>query len=213
MTASATRSTRFQSWPASFLLFAIATVGEFGALAGWYVSDRAGWRLAAPLALLIGFLIERWMVVLWLDVPSRVITPSGNLRPLLVVLGGVTVAEIAAWVIWIRLTEARAPWLGAAVLIIGIHLVHSYEVALLKHRAVQSVLKEGGVIFLTALEAGGGLLALRLATREFFGWAAAAMFVALLIEHLLQVTALKKEKDAEAVPALREQLSRGPEAV
>jgi hypothetical protein len=201
MPATATRSKRLQSWPASLLLFSIATVGEFCALAGWYLGDRADWRLAAPLALLIGFLIERWMVVLWLDLPSRVITPSGNLRLLLVVLGGVTVAEIAAWVVWIRLTEAQAPWLGAAVLVTGIHLVHSYEVALLKHRAVQSVLKEGGVIILTVLEAGGGFWALRLATRGSLKWAAVAMFVALLIEHLLQVGALKKEKDAEAVPA------------
>ena len=197
MPASATRSKRLQSWPASLLLFSIATVGEFGALAGWYLADRAGWRLAALLALLIGFFIERWMVVLWLDVPMRVITPSGNLRPLLLVLGGVTVAEIAAWVIWIRLAEAHAPWLGAAVLATGIHLVHSYEVALLKHRDVQSVLKEGGVILLTVLEAAGGIVALQLATSGSLKYAAAAMFVALLIEHILQVSALKKEKDAE----------------
>jgi hypothetical protein len=197
MPANATRSKRFQSWPASLLLFSIATVGEFGALAGWYLSDAAGWRLAAPLALLTGFLIERWMVVLWLDLPQRVITPSGNLSRLVLVLAGVTVAEIAAWIIWIRLAQAQAPWLGAAVLVVGIHLVHSYEVALLKHSDVQSELKEGGVILLTGLEAVGGIVALRLATRGLLGCAGAAMFVALLIEHLLQVSALKRAKEED----------------
>jgi hypothetical protein len=199
MPATTTRSARFQSWPASILLFSIATVGEFGGLAGWYWGDRAGWGIAAPFVLWFGFLIERSMVVLWLDLPRRIITPSGNLRPLWIVLGGVTVAEIAAWIIWIRLADANAPWLGAAVLVTGIHLVHSYEVALLKHRGVQSVVKEGGVIVLTGLEAAGGILALHLATRAPLTYAATVMLGALFIEHIFQVSALKREKDAEAL--------------
>ena len=187
-----------RSWTGSLVLFFIATLGEFAGLVGWYALDHAGHAVRAALILLAGFVVERWVVVLWLNVPWRVITPSGNMRPLLTVLAGVTIAEIAAWVLWIRLVEAGEPAFAAAVLIAGIHAVHSYEVALLKHRTVQAVLKDGGVIALTALESLGALIALYFVVGGQPGHGALAMFLALLSEHVLQVSALKKDKEADA---------------
>lgn len=231
-------STRFHSWPASLTLFAIATVGEFVALSGWFVLHRANppisstfydagdWIvrllrgvpadfpflaaafhrigdflqsphfIAAVLVLWAGFIVERWMVVLWLDVPRRIITPAGHLRPRLLVLGGVTLAEIVVWVVWIAVAERNELAFAAAVLVTGIHLVHSYEVALIKHRTFRSVVVGPDVMVITLLEAVGGVTAFWLATKGMILFPLAAIGGALLLEHILQVTALKKEAES-----------------
>jgi hypothetical protein len=196
-------SNRFQSWPASILLFTIATLGEFSGLAGWYWLHRSGTAWLAPFVLLAGFVIERYVVVLWLSLPRRVITPGGNLRALWLVLVGVTIAEIAAWVLWIHMAEARSLLIGTVILAVGIHLVHSYEVAVIKHRTLRPVLRDRGVITLTGLEVAGGVVAFLLVTRSRFVWAATAMLLALLFEHLFQVTALKREQQATMPDAAR----------
>jgi hypothetical protein len=191
----AAASTQFHSWTASVILFSIATVGEFGALAGWYWF-HAIHPLDAVLILLLGFVVERYVVVLWLHIPGKVITPAGNLRPLWLVLAGVTIAEIVVWTVWVQVAEAHEPWFAAALLVVGIHLVHGYEVALLKHRTLQPTLKDPGVIVLTALEAGGGVWALELAVLGRVVFAMSVLLGALLIEHILQVVALKKDAEA-----------------
>jgi hypothetical protein len=142
-----------------------------------------------------GFIVERAMVVIWLRVPRLVITPEGHLRPRLLVLGAVTLAEIVVWLVWVWISEAGEPLFAAAVLTAGIHLVHAYEVALIKHRSFPPLLRDKGVIVITALEAGGGTWALWLATRGHIAWPLAIMGGALLIEHILQVLALKTEAD------------------
>jgi hypothetical protein len=194
-------------------------LGEFGALAdapwfragdplGWFgaLVDsswlRAGYPLVAVLVLLFGFVVERDVVVRWLDVPKKVITPAGNLRTLWLVVAGVTIAEIVVWTVWVELAEAHEPWFAAALLGVGIHLVHGYEVALLKHRTLQPTLKDPGVIVLTALEAGGGVWALRLAVRGRVVFAMSVLLGALLIEHILQVVGLKKDAEAKMPQAV-----------
>ena len=191
----AAASTQFHSWTSSVILFAIATVGEFGALAGWYWLHTIH-PLDAILILLLGFVVERYVVVLWLHVPGKVITPGGNLRPLWLVVAGVTIAEIVVWTVWVQLAEAHEPWFAAALLVVGIHLVHGYEVALLKHRELQAAWKDPGVIVLTALESGGGVWALWLAVDGRVIFAMSVLLGALLIEHTLQVVALKKDAEA-----------------
>src|SRR5437899_10617525 len=99
---SASASKPVPGWGESLLLFSVATIGEFGALAGWYWL-RTDHPLLAPLVLLLGFVIERYVVVHWLDIPAKVITPAGNLRPLWPVIAGVTVAEIIVWTVWLVL--------------------------------------------------------------------------------------------------------------
>jgi hypothetical protein len=219
-------SRRFQSWPASITLFAIASAGEFVGLVGWYLFHtphpalwqkvrasllgvdwgwlqtlvmRIDWTwfdarhwLVASLVLVGGFVIERYVVVLWLNVPPKVITPSGNLRSLWLVLVGVTVAEMATWTIWLELAEAREPWFGAAVLAVGIHLVHSYEVALLKQTDLRATLIDPGVIGITVLESAGGVAALWLAARGGIWLPLGVMSGALVMEHIAQVIGLKK---------------------
>jgi hypothetical protein len=192
---SASASKPVPGWGESLLLFSVATIGEFGALAGWYWL-RTDHPLLAPLVLLLGFVIERYVVVHWLDIPAKVITPSGNLRPLWLVIAGVTVAEIIVWTVWVLLAEAREPWFAAALLVGGIHLVHGYEVALLKHCELRPTWQDPGVIVLTALESGGGVWALRLAVDGRVVFAMSVLLGALLIEHILQVVALKKDAEA-----------------
>jgi hypothetical protein len=196
--AAPAESKRFQSWPASILLFTIATAGEFGALVGWYLLHMAQRPFLASLALIAGFIVERYVVVLWLHVPRRVITPAGNLRSLLVVLIGVTVAEMTTWTVWIGLAEAGEPWFAAAFLATGIHLVHSYEVALLKHSELRPTIIDRGVITITLLESVGGVWALWLAGRGHDLFPLFVLGGALLTEHIVQVLGLKKS----AAPAV-----------
>jgi hypothetical protein len=225
MAAGTLTPRRVHSWPASLLVFAIATVGEFVALAGWYqlhtghpLPPPSGWVISYPVLaralealrnflemprpalaltiLLAGFLVERYMVVFWLDLPRRVITPSGNLAPRELVIAGVTIAELIVWTVWLELAEAQEPWFAAALLVVGIHLVHAYEVALLTQRAVRPMLRDGGVILLTVLEGIGGVWALWLASRGDNVFALLVLSVALLAEHTFQVIALKKDADA-----------------
>lgn len=228
--AAADDSRRFQSWPASIMLFAIASAGEFLGLVGWYLFHTlhpalwenvraalmgidAGWVqtlvmrinwewfntrhvIVASAILVGGFVIERYVVVLWLKVPRKVITPAGNLRSLWLVLVGVTVAEMATWTIWLELAEAGEPWFGAAILVAGIHLVHSYEVALLKQTDLRPMLSDGGVIFITVLESAGGVWALWLAARGGIWLPLGVMSGALVIEHIAQVIGLKKGSES-----------------
>jgi hypothetical protein len=237
MTANVATSqpTKIRGWGISLFMFAIATVGEFLALTGWFVFHQAnppiassfyeagdplvGWirhpppwlaglieragdflqsphGLIAVLVLWAGFIVERLMVVIWLNVPKRIITPGGQLRSRTLVLAGVTLAEIVVWVVWILVAEAHEPAFGTAVLFVGIHLVHSYEVALIKHRQFTPVLVSGEVVFLTILEAVGGAGALWLATRGWTLFPLLLIGLALLIEHIAQVTALKRDAEA-----------------
>jgi hypothetical protein len=228
--AAADDSRRFQSWPASIVLFAIASAGEFAGLVGWYLfhtprpalwENLRAWLLGVDWAwlrtlvmqidwtwfntrhaivasaiLVGGFVIERYVVVLWLKVPRKVITPAGNLRSLWLVLVGVTVAEMATWTIWLELAEAPEPWFGAAILVAGIHLVHSYEVALLKQTDFLPMLSERGVILITVLESTGGVWALWLAAHGGILFPLGVMSSALVIEHILQVVGLKKGSES-----------------
>ena len=149
--------------------------------------------LLAVLVLWAGFVVERAMVVVWLRVPPRVVTPEGRLRSRFVVIAGVTIAEIIVWLAWVWIAEAGEPLFAAAVLVLGIHVVHAYEVALVKHRDFPSSLKDPGVVFITLLEAGGGALALWKATHGSILWPPIVIGLALLTEHIAQVAALKKE--------------------
>src|SRR6185295_4992459 len=189
---SASVSKPVPGWGESLFLFGIATVGEFLALAGWYWL-RKDHPFLALLVLLFGFVVERYVVIHWLDVPKRVITPAGNLRALWLVVAGVTIAEIIVWTVWVQLADAHEPWFAAAMLVVGIHLVHGYEVALLKHRELQPTWKDPGVVVLTALEAGGGVWALWLAVGGRVVFPLLVLLGSLLIEHTLQVFALKKD--------------------
>ena len=187
---------RFHSWPASIALFAVATGGEFIGLCGWYYYHVAAQPVPASIILWIGFLVERSMVVLWLHLPRTVLTPSGNLGPLRPLIAAITVAEIIAWTLWIRLTEIDQLLAAILVLVVGIHVIHAYEVALIKRREFRPTLVDPGVVFLTVLECIGGVVGLHLATDGHPVRGAAVMLGALLIEHIAQVSALKHEEDA-----------------
>ena len=109
---------------------------------------------------------------------------------------------MATWTVWLELAEAQEPWFGAAGLVVGIHLVHSYEVALLKHGDFRATLMERGVIVITTLESIGGVWALWLAARGGDGYPLLVLFLALLTEHILQVIALKKGSERAMMPSI-----------
>jgi len=147
--------------------------------------------ILAVLVLWAGFIVERAMVVLWLQVPPLVITPGGRLRPRWLVLAAVTVAEIIVWLVWVALAEAAEPAFAAAVLTAGIHVVHAYEVALITHRPFPPLLADPGVMVITLLESVGGVVALWLAMHGWMLWPLGVILLSLLIEHILQVVALR----------------------
>lgn len=224
---------RFKSWPKSLGMFAIASIGEFIALAGWYVLHHAnrpiwsgfydpgdclvrwlrhvepgswiagvGENLLSPhpvyavVVLWIGFIVERAVVVLWLDIPKLVVTPGGQLRSRTLVLFGVTLAEIVVWLVWVWLVEQDEPWFAAAFLFVGIHAVHSYEVALIKHAQVKQAFVNRDVFVITFLESAGAVWALSLAARGRILMPLLIMLGALVLEHIFQVAGLKRDEEA-----------------
>jgi len=180
----------------SWLVETTASVGAF---------LQSSHSVLAVLVLWAGFIVERAMVVIWLRVPTLVVTPAGNLMRRWIVLGAVTAAEIVVWLVWIYIAEAAEPLFAAAVLAIGIHIVHAYEVALIKNLKFSPLLKDKGVIAITFLESAGGVWALSRATGGWIvgrltldGWKSGPLLImlgALLIEHILQVYSLKTEAD------------------
>lgn len=174
-----------------------AAPAQYQSLTG--VLEHAGNFLRSPhmwlavVVLWIGFIVERVVVVYWLDLPRLVFTPGGSLKPRWLVIGAVTVAEIAVWLVWIWLAEFGEPAFAAAVLLLGIHVMHAYEVAVIKPCSFPAALRDPGVITITVLEAGGGALALYMAEQGRVLYPLLIMFGALLLEHVFQVIGLKMD--------------------
>lgn len=185
---------RSWSWASSLTLFAIATVGEFLGLFYWRKLFGWGQIVGATLVLWGGFLVERAVVIVWLQLPRQVKDPFGDRRPLWFVILLVTVAEIVTWVVWIGWSGSFA--LGVVLLAIGIHVVHAYEVAVIRRSGFASAAADIGTIGLTALEAGSAAFWLYWTVRGRPLLGAAALLAGLLAEHTLQVAALKKKQDA-----------------
>jgi len=191
---------RVHNWPESLTLFGIATLGEFGALVGWFLLNHAHQRTLAALALLAGFMVERYVVVFWLQLPSRLRTPFGGVHPLWLILLLVTISEIAVWSAWIALAESGSMAAGIAVLFVGIHVVHSYEVALIRQSTVGPALIHFGTIVLSLLETIGGVAWLHYAAKDSFARGALVLLLALLVEHVLQVMGFKRGVPAASQP-------------
>ena len=184
------------SWPVSIAQFAVASAGEAVGLCGWYYYARIDPQPFVAFSILwVGFIIERMVVVKWLRLPRYVITPAGNLGNVKILISLVTLAEIVVWWLWIIVAEAGGLMLSLPVIAVGIHLVHAYEVALIKRHSFTVELKDKGVILITALEALGGIFALRCAPDQLIR-GAEIMLAALVLEHIFQVLGLKHEEAA-----------------
>jgi len=179
VTIESERSTETSwSWSVSLGLFAIATISEFLGLFYWRQWFASGKLLAATLVLWGGFAVERAVVVIWLQLPGRLRDPFGTTRPLWLIIALVTVAEIVTWVLWIRFTGGFV--VGALLLAVGIHIVHAYEVAVIRRTGYVPAAVDFGTLVLTVLEAGGAAvwLAWTLNGRAVAG--TAALFASLL---------------------------------
>jgi hypothetical protein len=161
--------------------------------------QRMGEFLASPhvvcavLVLWAGFIVERSMVVLWLDVPRKIITPGGQLKSRWLVIGAVTMAEIVVWVVWIALAERDEPAFAPAVRGAGIHPRHTNEVARIKQRPVAPVVAPRGVMGITVGVSAGGIWALSLAARGAILAPLGVLLAALFVEHILQVLKLRQD--------------------
>jgi hypothetical protein len=183
-----------RSFKKHILPFILATVGEFSALYFWLLFFFKGeWYVPALLILLAGFLVERLAVLYWVSqVFGAEIGITGSHKTwwqkglgLLAITG----SEIVVWSAWFFLDKSVGVIAGAIVLIVGEQLQHSWDLALLNGKTIRDYIFHPTAIFITVLEAGGGMLMLHFFKAEMeyhFLIGGAIMFVALTVEHVVQ---------------------------
>ena len=193
------------SFVVNVLPFIVATGGEFVALFFWlWFFHERNYALALVI-LLAGFLTERLAVLYWVSqvfgaevgITGSKKTPIQRAIGLLMITG----SEILVWSIWYFAARDLPEWTGlsstqafliaAALLIIGEQLQHSWDLALLNGKRIRDFLFHPTAIFITTLEAGGGILMLHYFQREQRWTAGGIMLGALLIEHVVQGSLIK----------------------
>ena len=173
------------------------------ALYFWLWFFREEQYLLALAILLVGFLAERLAVLYWVSqvfgaeigITGSTKTPVQKVIGLLMITG----SEIIVWSIWYFTDRDLASSLGAtnafllasAFLIIGEQLQHSWDLALLNSKKISDYLFNPTAIFITTLEAGGGILMLHFFKMDMLWTAAIIMLVALTIEHVVQGSLIK----------------------
>jgi hypothetical protein len=183
-----------QSFKKNILPFILATVGEFTALFFWlYLFYKGEQHALALIILLAGFLTERLAVLYWVSqVFGAEVGITGSHKAWwqkLLGLLAITVSEIVVWVAWFYLDRYVGTIAGALVLIIGEQLQHSWDLALLNGKKIRDYIAHPTAIFITVLEAGGGMLMLHFFKSEgnyHFLIGGVIMLVALTIEHVVQ---------------------------
>ncbi len=180
-----------QTFQKNVLPFILATLGEFTALFFWLKLFHQGDSYAPALVILLaGFLVERVAVLYWVSqVFGAEIGITGSQKAWwqkLLGLLAITVSEIVVWSAWFFVDKYVHPIAGAAVLIVGEQLQHSWDLALLNGKTIRDYIIHPTAFFITALEAGGGLLMLHFFKHDQYAIGGAIMLVALTIEHVVQ---------------------------
>ena len=191
------------SFRVNVLPFIVATVGEFTALYFWLWFFREQQYLIALVLLLAGFLAERLAVLYWVSqvfgaevgITGSKKTPVQKAIGLLMITG----SEIIVWSMWYfadrDLAESMGPTysflLASAILVIGEQLQHSWDLALLNSKRIRDYFLHPTAIFITVLEAGGGILMLHFFKQDMRWTAAIIILVALTIEHVVQGSMIK----------------------
>ena len=188
------------------LPFLIATLGEFVALFFWLRFLNAGQFWAGQILLWAGFLVERTAVILWLryvngsDDPDSIAgsTPAKIIGAIVVL----TLIEIVIWAVWLTVSDRMGMVVGAVLLAVMIHSLHSLEMAVVKKTPLGTFFTNRNTVFFSIMEFMGGTLWL------YFGHGgnpmlgAACLLIGLSVEHLIQGATLKRE-DAKSLVQMR----------
>ena len=173
------------------LLFFIATFGELFALGYWF-HNRENQPWLAYAALWGGFAVERTAVAYWL----RRVHPAGagiNAKPLVVTIRGLffaTVVEIAVWRVWLWNEEQWNLEIAGLLLFVMIHGLHAQEMASVRRQTVIRFLVRPKTILFSLAESVGATVWLGLTHAGHPRWGLTAMFVGLLLEHVVQANEL-----------------------
>jgi hypothetical protein len=183
------------------LPFVIATGGEFIGLFFFLAYWDAGSYVLATILLWIGFLIERVVVLGWVqhfhsemearypDQPTTRSTTDFKNKPRaqqLVHLLLICLSEIVVWVAAIFVFDFQG-WVAAfAVLVVGEQLQHSWELGLMAHRPIGDYIPTWNALKITLLEAGGGIAWIWLVRHEQAQLGGLFLLIGLSIEHVVQ---------------------------
>jgi len=175
--------------------FLIATLGEFIALVLWLRWLDAGATTAARVALWTGFAIERVAVAAWVRyvyAPQSGVT-RGPLGITAIFLFVITLAELGIWGLWLNASRGRGILVGAALLFVLIHALHSLEMGAVKNRSPLVYARNARTLLFSVMEAigGAGWLWLHDGGQPVGG--AAVLLVGLSIEHVVQGRLLKPQ--------------------
>jgi len=173
--------------------FLVATIGEFVALTLWLYWLNEGRYIAASAALWSGFAVERLAVAVWVRFVFAPAT-GASVSPWLatgVFLTLITGVELAIWTVWISASRHLGIFLGAAILFVLIHSLHSGEMAAVKRQSPLIYVSNAHTIFFSLMETLGGTGWWWLQSRGHPFLGAFVLLAGLTIEHLVQGSQLK----------------------
>ena len=109
------------------------------------------------------------------------------------------IGEVLVWVLWLYVADELGWEVGAAVLLVLMHLKHHVEVVTVCDRRFRNGLFTVHGTFASALEVAGGVVCLLLLYDDHVWWAAIALAVAILLEHAIQIEVLNWEMKARDI--------------
>jgi len=179
----------------------VTTVAEAPTTYLWLRLDQAGhewWGLLSLSAGLLletvvaGALIARWRRNGTIRGAER-IPDSDYQKKVRALIGGTTVAEIGIWVLWLALAEGPGQIIGAAVLLVLMHVKHPVEFVAAHDTPFKDRLLAPMSTFASAMEVAGGVACLALQLDGRPALAAVALLLGFVIEHTILVGELQSE--------------------
>jgi hypothetical protein len=194
------------------LPFVIATGGEFIGLFFWLSYWDAGSYVLATLVLWSGFLVERIVVLGWVNhfqtemeakYPDQPVDKSASdfknkpkpqqLAHLLLIC----LTEISIWVSVAYVFDAYG-WVAAfAVLIAGEQLQHSWELGLIAHHPIGDYIPTWNAMKITLLEAVGGILWIWCVRHGQPQLGGLFLLLGLSVEHVVQGAKIQVDLEAD----------------
>lgn len=191
--------------------FVIATGGEFIGLFFWLAYWDAGSYVLATIVLWSGFLVERIVVLGWVnhfqtqmeakypDRPADKNVQDFKNKPKaqqLVHLLLICLSEISIWVSVVFVFDAYG-WVPAfAVLVTGEQLQHSLELGLIAHRPIGDYIPTWNALKITLLEAIGGITWIWMVRHGQPQLGGLFLLIGLSIEHVVQGAKIRVDLEA-----------------
>jgi hypothetical protein len=193
------------------LPFVIATGGEFVGLFFWLAYWDAGNYILATIVLWAGFIVERIVVLGWVNhfqgqmeakYPDQPVDKSAQdfknkpKAQQLAHLALICLSEITIWVSVVYVFDAYG-WVAAlATLIAGEQLQHSTELGLIAHRPIAGYIPTWNALKITLLEAIGGILWIWLVRHGQPQLGGLFLLIGLSIEHVVQGAKIRVDLEA-----------------